>query len=108
MSHPIARTRACRRRRAYRLASCVLASQVSEGLDFADDNARGVLVVGVPFPNAMDTQVPDASPCHQRACFCVPPSTHDSMPVLPTASALRPVHLRRARLLELTSPVLHR
>jgi len=31
--------------------------QVSEGLDFADGNARAVLVVGIPFPNVRDTQV---------------------------------------------------
>lgn len=31
--------------------------QVSEGLDFADDNARAVVVVGIPFPNARDLQV---------------------------------------------------
>lgn len=35
----------------------VCRGKVSEGLDFADDNARGVIVVGVPFPNAMDSQV---------------------------------------------------
>ena len=39
----------------------VCRGKVSEGLDFADDNARGVLVVGVPYPNAMDNQ----------ACKCV-------------------------------------
>ena len=31
--------------------------QVSEGLDFADRNARAVLVVGIPFPNVKNTQV---------------------------------------------------
>ncbi len=30
---------------------------MSEGLDFADANARAVLVVGIPFPNVMDTKV---------------------------------------------------
>ena len=33
------------------------AAQVSEGLDFADRNARAVLVVGIPFPNVKNTQV---------------------------------------------------
>ncbi len=28
--------------------------KVSEGLDFADHNARGVILVGVPFPNTTD------------------------------------------------------
>ena len=31
--------------------------QVSEGLDFTDANARGVIVVGIPFPNVKDTKV---------------------------------------------------
>lgn len=31
--------------------------QVSEGLDFADANARAVLVFGIPFPNVRDTKV---------------------------------------------------
>lgn len=31
--------------------------QVSEGLDFADGNARCVIVVGIPFPNVKDTKV---------------------------------------------------
>lgn len=31
--------------------------QVSEGLDFADANARAVLVVGIPYPNVKDTKV---------------------------------------------------
>jgi Helicase C-terminal domain len=35
--------------------------QVSEGLDFADANARCVVILGLPFPNAMDSQVPPCS-----------------------------------------------
>ncbi len=31
--------------------------QVSEGLDFADSNARAVLIFGIPFPNVKDTKV---------------------------------------------------
>ncbi|GBN98761.1 Fanconi anemia group J [Araneus ventricosus] len=31
--------------------------KVSEGLDFADNNARAVITVGIPFPNIKDTQV---------------------------------------------------
>lgn len=31
--------------------------QVSEGLDFADANARGVIIVGIPFPAVKDTKV---------------------------------------------------
>ena len=31
--------------------------QVSEGLDFADANARAVMVIGIPFPNVKDTKV---------------------------------------------------
>ncbi len=32
-------------------------SQVSEGLDFADGNARAVIIVGIPFPAVKDTKV---------------------------------------------------
>jgi Fanconi anemia group J protein len=35
----------------------VCRGRVSEGLDFADDNGRGVVVVGVPYPNVKDLQV---------------------------------------------------
>ena len=31
--------------------------QASEGLDFADRHARGVIVLGIPFPNTKDSQV---------------------------------------------------
>lgn len=31
--------------------------QVSEGLDFADNNARAVLIVGIPFPHVKDPKV---------------------------------------------------
>lgn len=30
---------------------------MSEGLDFADGNARGVIIVGIPFPHAKDLKV---------------------------------------------------
>ena len=35
----------------------VFRGKVSEGLDFADGNARSVLIVGIPFPNVMDSKV---------------------------------------------------
>ena len=35
----------------------VCRGKVSEGLDFADDNARAVICVGIPFPNVKDIQV---------------------------------------------------
>ena len=34
-----------------------LIEQVSEGLDFADGNARAVLVVGIPYPHIKDRKV---------------------------------------------------
>ena len=39
------------------LFMAVCRGKVSEGLDFADANARGVLIVGIPFPAAYDKQV---------------------------------------------------
>ncbi|ONM57104.1 RAD3-like DNA-binding helicase protein [Zea mays] len=35
----------------------VCRGKVSEGIDFADDNARVVVIVGIPFPNINDVQV---------------------------------------------------
>ena len=35
----------------------VCRGKVSEGIDFADANARGVVVVGIPYPNLKDKQV---------------------------------------------------
>eukprot|EP00035_Acanthoeca_spectabilis_P017391 m.362541 g.362541 ORF g.362541 m.362541 type:complete len:1056 (-) comp16651_c0_seq2:2355-5522(-) len=35
----------------------VIRGKVSEGLDFADDNARAVISLGIPFPNARDQNV---------------------------------------------------
>ncbi|KAJ4702299.1 Fanconi anemia group J protein-like [Melia azedarach] len=35
----------------------VCRGKVSEGIDFSDDNARAVIVVGIPFPNINDIQV---------------------------------------------------
>lgn len=35
----------------------VCRGKVSEGLDFSDRNARGVLIVGIPFPNLKDSKV---------------------------------------------------
>ena len=35
----------------------VVRGKVSEGIDFADANARGVMVVGVPCPNVKDKHV---------------------------------------------------
>ncbi|XP_066932023.1 Fanconi anemia group J protein homolog [Clytia hemisphaerica] len=39
------------------LLFAVCRGKVSEGLDFSDDNARAVIVVGIPFPNVKDIQV---------------------------------------------------
>ena len=35
----------------------VFRGKVAEGLDFADDNARGVIVAGIPYPNVRDEAV---------------------------------------------------
>ncbi|VDM39155.1 unnamed protein product [Toxocara canis] len=39
------------------LLFAVFRGKVSEGIDFADDRARCVFSIGIPFPNAMDEQV---------------------------------------------------
>ncbi|VDK81067.1 unnamed protein product [Onchocerca ochengi] len=39
------------------LMMAVFRGKVSEGIDFADDKARCVVTVGIPFPNFMDEQV---------------------------------------------------
>ncbi|KAJ8280941.1 hypothetical protein GJAV_G00061310 [Gymnothorax javanicus] len=39
------------------LLIAVCRGKVSEGLDFADDNARAVVTIGIPFPNIKDLQV---------------------------------------------------
>lgn len=46
----------------------MLLLQVSEGLDFADGNARGVIIVGIPFPHAKDLKV-SRQPC-LTVCTC--------------------------------------
>lgn len=35
----------------------VCRGKVSEGLDFSDANARGVIIIGIPFPNVKDAKV---------------------------------------------------
>ncbi|XP_011100424.1 Fanconi anemia group J protein [Sesamum indicum] len=35
----------------------VCRGKVSEGMDFSDDNARAVVIVGIPFPNSYDIRV---------------------------------------------------
>ncbi|KAJ7957983.1 Fanconi anemia group J protein-like protein [Quillaja saponaria] len=35
----------------------VCRGKVSEGIDFSDDNARTVIIIGIPFPNVNDIQV---------------------------------------------------
>ncbi|XP_034024865.1 LOW QUALITY PROTEIN: Fanconi anemia group J protein [Thalassophryne amazonica] len=39
------------------LLIAVCRGKVSEGLDFADDNARAVVTIGIPYPNFKDLQV---------------------------------------------------
>ncbi|KAI8928690.1 helicase C-terminal domain-containing protein [Entophlyctis helioformis] len=36
---------------------CVYRGKMSEGIDFADHRARGVICVGLPYPNLMETRV---------------------------------------------------
>ncbi|XP_062506888.1 Fanconi anemia group J protein homolog [Corticium candelabrum] len=39
------------------LLIAVFRGKVSEGLDFADNNARAVITIGIPFPGIKDAQV---------------------------------------------------
>ncbi|XP_072164417.1 Fanconi anemia group J protein homolog [Diadema setosum] len=39
------------------LMFAVCRGKISEGMDFADNNARAVITVGIPFPNVRDSQV---------------------------------------------------
>jgi Fanconi anemia group J protein len=39
------------------LLFAIMRGKVSEGLDFADNRARGVITVGIPYPHLLDTQV---------------------------------------------------
>ncbi|KAL4443214.1 hypothetical protein ABPG75_010969 [Micractinium tetrahymenae] len=44
----------------------VCRGKVSEGLDFADGNARGVIIVGIPFPHAKDLKVNEKKAFNDR------------------------------------------
>ncbi|KAJ3297940.1 Fanconi anemia group J protein [Borealophlyctis nickersoniae] len=48
-------TRSARSRGA--IMFCVQRGKMSEGIDFADEKARAVIIVGVPFPNIKDIKV---------------------------------------------------
>lgn len=36
---------------------CIYRGKMSEGIDFADEKARAVILIGIPFPNTMDPKV---------------------------------------------------
>uniref|UniRef100_A0A915Q0K1 Helicase ATP-binding domain-containing protein n=1 Tax=Setaria digitata TaxID=48799 RepID=A0A915Q0K1_9BILA len=46
----------------------VFRGKVSEGIDFADDRARCVVTVGIPFPNVMDEQVAEKKKYNDDHC----------------------------------------
>ena len=50
------------------LFMAVCRGKVSEGLDFADANARGVVVVGIPFPNVKDMKVDAKKKFNDTGC----------------------------------------
>ena len=76
----------------------MLLLQVSEGLDFADGNARGVIIVGIPFPHAKDLKV-SRQPC-LTVCTChvgraarLPPPTLPPLTVPHAPAYLLPLSL---------------
>uniref|UniRef100_A0A0R3RQJ4 Helicase ATP-binding domain-containing protein n=1 Tax=Elaeophora elaphi TaxID=1147741 RepID=A0A0R3RQJ4_9BILA len=50
------------------LMMAVFRGKVSEGIDFADDRARCVVAVGIPFPNAMDEHVVEKKKYNDDYC----------------------------------------
>jgi len=51
------------------LLLAVYRGKASEGIDFADAAARGVLIVGIPFPSRVDVKArADRRQAHARAC----------------------------------------
>ncbi|XP_071698535.1 uncharacterized protein [Rutidosis leptorrhynchoides] len=44
----------------------VCRGKVSEGIDFSDDNARAVIIVGIPFPSVVDIQVAEKKKYNDR------------------------------------------
>nr|XP_043634675.1 regulator of telomere elongation helicase 1 homolog [Erigeron canadensis] len=44
----------------------VCRGKVSEGIDFSDENARAVIIVGIPFPNVTDMQVAEKKKYNDR------------------------------------------
>ncbi|KAI3465455.1 hypothetical protein Pfo_022118 [Paulownia fortunei] len=53
--NPVESTKDAKKEGAAFLAVC--RGKVSEGMDFSDDNARVVVIVGIPFPNIYDIKV---------------------------------------------------
>ncbi|MED6206845.1 hypothetical protein PIB30_030513, partial [Stylosanthes scabra] len=53
--HPVDSQEGCKKGGAALLGVC--RGKVSEGIDFSDDNARVVIIIGIPFPNINDIQV---------------------------------------------------
>jgi hypothetical protein len=48
------------------LLIAVCRGKVSEGLDFADNNARAVITIGIPYPNIRDVQVDEKKAYNDR------------------------------------------
>ena len=50
------------------LLLAVCRGKISEGVDFADNNARAVITIGLPFPNFKSTEITDKRKYNDKFC----------------------------------------
>ena len=50
------------------LLLAVCRGKISEGVDFADNSARAVITIGLPFPNFKSTEITDKRKYNDRFC----------------------------------------
>uniref|UniRef100_A0A0N5AJL4 DNA helicase n=1 Tax=Syphacia muris TaxID=451379 RepID=A0A0N5AJL4_9BILA len=70
------------------LLFAVFRGKVSEGIDFADDRARCVISIGIPFPNAIDEQVQEKKRYNDDNCKKMQLLTGDNWYIMQAYRAL--------------------